>query len=109
MANGLAPGVGGLRGLREISGGTRIIFFGPPPRRPAAVVAPSGLSELRSPQQRPAAALGTKAKFFSGRIPAFRAGVGAARGNPQSAKAGFLSASGGPAGAQAPTGLRLLR
>ena len=65
VANGLRPGVGSLWGLREFSGGTRIIFFGLTPRRPAAIVAPSGLSELRSPQQGPAAALGTKAKFFS--------------------------------------------
>ena len=77
--------------------------------------APCGNRRPQRAQRAPLTPTGTRggagdqSEIFFGRIPAFRAGVGAARGNPQSAKLDFLPRPGTPAGAQAPTGLRSLR
>ena len=81
----------------------------------AAPAAPCGSRRPQRAQRAPLTPTGARggagdqSEIFFGRIPAFRAGVGAARGNPQSAKLDFLPRPGTPAGAQAPTGLRLLR
>ncbi len=69
---------GGKKLFREI----RKVRKGPDSRPGGArrgQVAPTGLSEPRSPRWGLAAAPGSKEKVFPGRFPAFRAGVGAAR------------------------------
>ena len=109
VANGLAPGVGGLGRLREFSGRTRIVFFRAAPAAPSGGRRPPRAQRAPLTPTETCGGAGVQRGIFSGRIPEFRAGVGAARGNRQSAELGFLSASGVPAGAQAPTGLRLLR